>query len=58
MGNAVLGRILAYESTFGSILAKENTIPPHYNAPQYSAVFILIRPCHGSQNDSFAICLL
>ena len=54
MGNAVLGRILAYESTFGSILAKENTVQPHYNAPHYSAVFIITRPFH----DSFAICLI
>ena len=34
------------------------TVQPHYNAPHYSAVFNITRPCHGSQNDYFVICLL
>ena len=34
------------------------TVQPRYNAPLYSAVFNITRPCHGSQNDYFAVCLL
>ena len=34
------------------------TVQPHYNAPHYSAVFNMTRPCHGSQIKYFAICLL
>ena len=34
------------------------TVQPHYNAPHYSAVFNITRPCHGSQINYFAICLL
>ena len=34
------------------------TVQPHYNTPHYSAVFNITRPCHGSEIDYFAICLL
>ena len=32
--------------------------PSHYNRSQYSAVFDKTHPCHGSQNDYFAVCVL
>ena len=35
-----------------------DTVRPHNNTPHYKAVFNITRPCHGSQNDYFAICLL
>ena len=34
------------------------TVQPHYNAPHYSAVFNITRPCHGSQINYFVIYLL
>ena len=35
-----------------------HTVQPHYNVAHYSAVFNITRPCHGSRNDYFAICVL
>ena len=41
-------------------LVEKNTyiVRPHYNAPHYNAVFIITRPCYGSQYDCFTICQL
>ena len=35
----------------------DDTHQPHYNTPQYNAVFNISLPCHGSQIDNFAVCL-
>ena len=37
-------------------MRRKNTVQPHYNAHHY-AVFIITRPCRGSQIDYFAMCL-
>ena len=41
-----------------SVHTSKCTAQPHYNAPHYNADFIITQPCHGSQNNLFALHLL
>ena len=47
-----------HEKTNKMLRRKQSTVQPHYNAPHYSAVFNITRPCHGSQINYFVIYLL
>ena len=53
----VLERLIEVKKLYVQIL-NFSTVQLHYNTPHYNAVFNITRPCHGSQNDYFAICLL
>ena len=51
IGHNSLLEVCAYK------ILSTNTLQPHYNTPHYNAVFIITRPCHGSEIDYFTICL-